>query len=77
MHDQLVLTYDIFFTTATMSTGGNLAGEGFADLFHEIFGQRFPGAFQDEHPILKHICTAYDEYVALNICLRFYWNVFD
>lgn len=45
MYDPLVSTYDPFLTTATMSTEGNLTGEGFADLFHEIFGQTFADVF--------------------------------
>jgi hypothetical protein len=43
--DPLVSNYDPFLTTVDMSMQGDLTGEGFADLFKELFGPGFGGVF--------------------------------
>jgi hypothetical protein len=44
-HDALLSEHDPFLTTAFMSTQGDLTGEGFADIFKEMFGPGFSGVF--------------------------------
>lgn len=43
--DLIFSAYDPFLTTAMMSSEGDLTGEGFADLFREMFGPGFGGPF--------------------------------
>lgn len=44
-HGSLVSDYDPFLTTASLSAGGSLTGEEFADFFRETFGPGFGGVF--------------------------------
>lgn len=44
-YDALISDHDPFLTTASMSTQGDLTGEGFADFFREIFGPGFGSVF--------------------------------
>ncbi|KAJ5824764.1 Short-chain dehydrogenase/reductase SDR [Penicillium robsamsonii] len=44
-YEALISDYDPFLTTASMSTQGDLTGEGFADFFREMFGPGFGGVF--------------------------------
>jgi hypothetical protein len=43
--DPSVSVYNPFWTTAVMSTEGDLTGEGFADLFRDMFGPGYGGVF--------------------------------
>ncbi|CAK7200135.1 hypothetical protein SEUCBS139899_002825 [Sporothrix eucalyptigena] len=43
--DPSVSLYNPFWTTAVMSTEGDLTGEGFADLFRDMFGPGYGGVF--------------------------------
>ncbi|CAK7234615.1 hypothetical protein SCUCBS95973_008994 [Sporothrix curviconia] len=45
MVDPNVSIYNPLWTTAIMSTEGDLTGEGFADLFRDMFGSGFGGVF--------------------------------
>ncbi|KGO50718.1 Short-chain dehydrogenase/reductase SDR [Penicillium expansum] len=44
-YETLISDYDPFLTTASMSTQGDLTGEGFADFIREMFGPGFGGVF--------------------------------
>lgn len=44
-YDPLLSTYDPFLTTAMAGTENDLTGEGFADLFRELFGPSFGDFF--------------------------------
>lgn len=44
-YEALISDYDPFLTTASMSTQGDLTGEGFAEFFREMFGPGFGGVF--------------------------------
>ncbi|KAJ5697072.1 hypothetical protein N7536_007484 [Penicillium majusculum] len=44
-YEALVSNYDPFLMTASMSTQGDLTGEGFAEFFRETFGPGFGGVF--------------------------------
>ena len=43
--DPLVSTYDPFLTAASLGTDNDIAGDGFADLFRELFGPSFGSVF--------------------------------
>lgn len=43
--DPLVSTYDPFLTAASLGTDSDFTGDGFADLFRELFGPSFGSVF--------------------------------